>query len=117
MSQSFQYEPLPVSGLGVASLVTGILGLLLAIVGVLSSVFLVCCCLPLPTVVFGPAAALFGVAGGVLGYFSLQECREVRKTGINLAYAGLITNSIALGIGAIMTLVFVVVFGMSVSVQ
>lgn len=86
--------PQPVSGLGIASLVTGVLALLTAVPG--------CCCSPLFLL-----SGLLGLVAVVLGIFGLQECNRGEKSGKGLAIAGLSCGGVALVLSVLLMILSV----------
>lgn len=84
----------PVSGLGIASLVTGVLALLTAVPG--------CCCSPLFLL-----SGLLGLVAVVLGIFGLQECNRGEKSGKGLAIAGLSCGGVALVLSVLLMILSV----------
>lgn len=83
-------SPQQVSGLGIASLVTGIIALLSALPG--------CCCTPLFVL-----SGVLGLVAVVLGFFGLQECNRGEKSGKGMAIAGLVCGGIAIVLSVLLT--------------
>lgn len=81
----------PVSGLAIASMVTGIIA---------DGMVLLACC-------FGPTlllAAPLGITAVVLAYFGRKEIREQQKEGSGFAIAGLACGWTAIGLSALLIL-------------
>ncbi len=87
-------SPQPVSGLGIASLVTGILALVTAVPG--------CCCSPLFLL-----SGMLGLVAAVLGFFGLQECNRGEKSGKGLTIAGLACGGVAIALSALLMILSV----------
>lgn len=95
------YQPpvtTPVSGLAIASMVSGIIADLMVIA--------TCC--------FGPTIVLagpIGIAAAAMGYFALKECNEQGKEGRGMAIAGMACGGTALVLFLLALLVGVAYFG------
>ncbi len=87
-------SPPPVSGLGIASLVTGVIALITAVPG--------CCCTPLFLL-----SGLLGLVAVVLGIFGLQECNRGEKSGKGMAIAGLACGGVALVLSVLLMILSV----------
>jgi hypothetical protein len=83
---------LPTSGMGIASLVLGILS-------IPPGAFGMCCCLG------SPVALTLGAIGLVLGYFGMRETQAGSKAGHGLALAGTICSGIGALVGLISLLI------------
>ena len=90
-------SPQPVSGLGIASLITGVLALLTALPG--------CCC-----TAFFMLSGMLGLIAIVLGIFGLQECNRGEKSGKGMAIAGLACGSIAIVLSVLLAILMMLGF-------
>lgn len=104
MSYDSRYQepyipPPPPSVMAIISLVTGILGLAIFLISILS-----CCVFPGAQIVTLPVCVILGFASGTLGYFGMQECKTGLKSGHGMALAGTICGAT----GGILSLVLLI---------
>jgi hypothetical protein len=96
----------PPSGMGIASMVLGIVSIFTGTIGF-------CCC----PYLFAPLTFVCALIGLILGYLGMREAQSGFKSGYGMALAGMICSGIAILIGIVSVLVIAGLIAVSAAAQ